>query len=169
MNNGCIFCTIRSNLIRILESFTQCSHRVGAFIREITRLVNPAPIAQTFFTDDTIHERIALDRVITIIDCKTFSIMAFKSYEAEEQIAFSDLDIVLLNRIDLINAKERAYIELLTLAINYQAILYATEYTNIPLNKILDHGSFYLPHTLDKDPHFLNHKHSDHVCAPACN
>lgn len=167
MNNGCVCCTVRGDLIRILESLMQRSHRFDAIILETTGLADPIPVAQTFFMDDTVHEKTALDSVIAVVDAKHFPLQLKKSREAEDQIAFSD--IVLLNKIDLVSAQERAHVQSLILAINPRAILYATERANIPLNKLLDRGSFDLQRTLDNDPHFLDHQHSGHVCGPDCN
>ncbi|MGF7158180.1 CobW family GTP-binding protein [Bartonella heixiaziensis] len=167
MNNGCVCCTVRGDLIRILESLMQRSHRFDAIIIETTGLADPIPVAQTFFMDDTVHEKTALDSVITVVDAKHFSHQLKKSREVEEQIAFSD--IVLLNKIDLVSEEERAHAQSLILAINPRAIIYATERANIPLDKLLDRGSFDLQRTLDNDPHFLDHQHADHVCGPDCN
>ncbi|WP_208434443.1 CobW family GTP-binding protein [Bartonella taylorii] len=167
MNNGCVCCTVRGDLIRILESLMQRSHRFDAIILETTGLADPIPVAQTFFMDDTVHEKTALDSVIAVVDAKHFPLQLKKSREAEDQIAFSD--IILLNKIDLVSAEERAHVQSLILAINPRAILYATERANIPLNKLLDRGSFDLQRTLDNDPHFLDHQHSNHVCGPDCN
>ncbi|OPB34801.1 CobW family GTP-binding protein [Bartonella taylorii] len=167
MNNGCVCCTVRGDLIRILESLMQRSHRFDAIILETTGLADPIPVAQTFFMDDTVHEKTALDSVIAVVDAKHFPLQLKKSREAEDQIAFSD--IILLNKIDLVSAEECAHVQSLILAINPRAILYATERANIPLNKLLDRGSFDLQRTLDNDPHFLDHQHSNHVCGPDCN
>ncbi|WP_208441234.1 CobW family GTP-binding protein [Bartonella raoultii] len=167
MNNGCVCCTVRGDLIRILESLMQRSHRFDAIIIETTGLADPIPVAQTFFMDDTVHEKTALDSVIAVVDAKHFPSQLKESREAEDQIAFAD--IVLLNKIDLVNAKERAHVESLILAINPRAVLYTTERANIPLDKLLNLGSFDLQRTLENDPHFLDHHHSDHVCGPDCN
>ncbi|WP_208438152.1 CobW family GTP-binding protein [Bartonella taylorii] len=167
MNNGCICCTVRGDLIRILESLMQRSHRFDAIILETTGLADPIPVAQTFFMDDTVHEKTALDSVIAVVDAKHFPLQLKKSREAEDQIAFSD--IILLNKIDLVSAEERAHAQSLILAINPRATLYTTERANIPLNELLDRGAFDLQRTLDNDPHFLDHQHSNHVCGPDCN
>ncbi|OPB31301.1 GTPase, G3E family [Bartonella sp. AR 15-3] len=167
MNNGCICCTVRGDLIRVLESLMQRSNRFDAIIIETTGIADPTPVAQTFFMDDTIREKTALDSVITLIDAKHLPLQLKESPEAEDQIAFAD--IILLNKIDLVSAEERAHIESLIYTINSNAIIYATERANIPLNKILDRGSFDLQRVLENDPHFLNHKNPDHVCSPECN
>ncbi|EJF83304.1 CobW family GTP-binding protein [Candidatus Bartonella washoeensis] len=167
MNNGCVCCTVRGDLIRILESLMQRSHRFDAIIIETTGLADPIPVAQTFFMDDTVHEKTALDSVIAIVDAKHLPSQLKKSREVEEQIAFSD--IILLNKMDLVSAEERAHAQSLILAINPRAIIYATERADISLDKLLNRGSFDLKHALDNDPHFLDHQHSDHVCGPACD
>ncbi|WP_455473896.1 CobW family GTP-binding protein [Bartonella sp. B30(2025)] len=167
MNNGCVCCTIRGDLIRVLESLMQRAHRFDAIIIETTGLADPAPVAQTFFMDDTLHRKTALDSIIAVVDAKHFPLQLKKSREAEEQIAFSD--IILLNKTDLVSTEERAHVESLILAINPWAILYATEHANLPLDKLLNRGSFDLQRILDNDPHFLNHQHSSHVCDSNCH
>lgn len=167
MNNGCVCCTVRGDLIRVLESLMQRSHRFDAIIIETTGLADPIPVAQTFFMDDTVHEKTALDSVIAVVDAKHLPLQLKESREAEDQIAFAD--IVLLNKIDLVNERERAHVESLILAINPRAVLYATERANISLDKLLNLGSFDLQRTLENDPHFLDHHHSDHVCGPGCD
>ncbi|WP_455478066.1 CobW family GTP-binding protein [Bartonella sp. B10] len=167
MNNGCVCCTVRGDLIRILESLMKRSHRFDAIIIETTGLADPIPVAQTFFMDDDVHAKTALDSVIAVVDAKHFPLQLKKSREAEEQIAFSD--IILLNKIDLVSAKERMHAESLIRAINPRAVIYTTERANIPLDKLLDCGSFDLQRTLDNTPHFFDHQHSDHVCNADCN
>lgn len=167
MNNGCVCCTVRGDLIRVLESLMQRSHRFDAIIIETTGLADPIPVAQTFFMDDTVHEKTALDSVIAVVDAKHLPLQLKESREAEDQIAFAD--IVLLNKIDLVNERERDHVESLILAINPRAVLYATERANISLDKLLNLGSFDLQRTLENDPHFLDHHHSDHVCGPGCD
>ncbi|MBB4076797.1 G3E family GTPase [Bartonella fuyuanensis] len=171
MNNGCICCTVRGDLIRILESLMQRSHRFDAIIIETTGLADPVPVAQTFFLDDTIHEKTTLDSIIAVVDAKHLPSQLKKSREAEDQIAFSD--IILLNKIDLVNAQEQAHVRSLVLAINPRAILYETKCTNIPLEKLLNRGFFDLQQILDHEPHFLDHQptdqHTDHVCSPNCH
>ncbi|UNE53597.1 CobW family GTP-binding protein [Bartonella machadoae] len=167
MNNGCVCCTVRGDLIRILESLIQRSHRFDAIIIETTGLADPIPVAQTFFMDDTVQEKTALDSVIAVVDAKHLPSQLKKSREAEDQIAFSD--VILLNKIDLVTPQERAHAESLILAINPQAVIYTTERANIPLDKLLNLGSFDLQRVLENDPHFLDPQHTDHICGPDCN
>ncbi|GAA4665257.1 GTP-binding protein [Bartonella pachyuromydis] len=167
MNNGCVCCTVRGDLIRVLESLMQRSHRFDAIIIETTGLADPIPVAQTFFMDDTVHEKTALDSVIAVVDAKHFPSQLKESREAEDQIAFAD--IILLNKIDLVNEGERSHVESLILTINPRAVLYTTERANISLDKLLNLGSFDLQRTLENEPHFLDHYHSDHICGPNCD
>ncbi|KEC54778.1 hypothetical protein O9A_01392 [Bartonella koehlerae C-29] len=167
MNNGCVCYTVRGDLIRILESLMQSSHRFDAIIIETTGLADPVPVAQTFFMDDTVHEKTALDSVIAVVDAKQLALQLKKSREAEEQIAFAD--IILLNKIDLVSAKERIQAESLILAINPRAVIYTTKRANIPFEKLLDRGSFDLQRVLENDHHFLDHQHSNHICGPDCH
>ncbi|WP_019223658.1 CobW family GTP-binding protein [Bartonella rattaustraliani] len=167
MNNGCVCCTVRGDLIRILESLMQRSHRFDAIIIETTGLADPIPVAQTFFMNNTVHEKTVLDSVIAVVDAKHLPSQLKKSREAEDQIAFSD--IIILNKIDLVNTQERAHAESLIFAINPRAILYTTERANIALEKILNLGSFDLQRILENEPHFLEHQHPDHICGPDCH
>ncbi|MCZ2328997.1 CobW family GTP-binding protein [Bartonella sp. F02] len=167
MNNGCVCCTVRGDLIRVLESLMQRSHRFDAIIIETTGLADPAPVAQTFFMDDSVHDKTTLDSVIAVVDAKHLPYQLKESREAEDQIAFSD--IILLNKTDLVSPEEQAHVKSLIQAINPGAILYTTERANISLDKLLDRGSFDLQRTLENDPHFLEHQHIDHVCGPDCD
>ena len=167
MNNGCICCTVRGDLIRVVESLMR-RPRFDGIIVETTGLADPVPVAQTFFMDDDVRAKTALDAVITLVDAKHLPLRLKDSREAEDQIAFAD--IVLLNKTDLVNAEELSEVESLVRAINPAARVYRTERSGIELERILDQGAFDLEHVLEDDPHFLDHdEHDDHICGPDCD
>ncbi|WP_439271725.1 CobW family GTP-binding protein [Pseudochrobactrum sp. HB0163] len=167
MNNGCICCTVRGDLIRVVEGLMRRPGRFDAIIVETTGLADPVPVAQTFFMDDDVRAKTELDAVIALVDAKHLPLRLKDSREAEDQIAFAD--VVLLNKTDLVNAQELADVEATIRAINPHAIIHRTQRAAIDLTKVLDRGAFDLQRTLDHDPHFLDHDHPDHVCGPDCD
>src|ERR1700739_3658988 len=106
MNNGCICCTVRGDLIRIIEGLMKRKGRFDAILIETTGLADPAPVAQTFFVDDGVRARTKLDPIVPVVDAKNFLQRLEDSHEAAEQVAFAD--IVLLNKIDLVSPEEAA-------------------------------------------------------------
>ncbi len=167
MNNGCICCTVRGDLIRVVEGLMRRPGRFDAIIVETTGLADPVPVAQTFFMDDDVRAKTQLDAVIALVDAKHLPLRLKDSKEAEDQIAFAD--VVLLNKTDLVNAQELADIEATIRAINPHAIIHRTQRAAIDLAKVLDRGAFDLKRALDNDPHFLDHDHPDHICGPDCD
>ena len=103
MNNGCICCTVRGDLIRILGGLMKRADKLDAIIVETTGLADPAPVAQTFFVDQDVSDRTKLDAIVTVADAVHLSSQLGEHHEAEEQIAFAD--VVLLNKIDLVDDK----------------------------------------------------------------
>ena len=162
MNNGCVCCTVRGDLIRILNGLMK---RVGGFdgiLIETTGLADPAPVAQTFFMDDDVRAKTHLDAVVTVVDGKHIAERLKDAPEAREQIAFGD--VILVNKTDLLNDDELAGIEQSVRAINPYAILHRTVKSDIALDEILDRGAFDLERILDIEPSFLteDHHHHDH-------
>jgi len=100
MNNGCICCTVRGDLIRVVEGLMRRPGRFDAIIVETTGLADPVPVAQTFFMDDDVRDKTALDAVVALVDAKHLPLRLKDSREAEDQIAFAD--VVLLNKTDLV-------------------------------------------------------------------
>ena len=167
MNNGCVCCTVRGDLIRVVEGLMR-RPRFDGIIVETTGLADPVPVAQTFFMDDDVRAKTALDAVITLVDAKHLPLRLKDSREAEDQIAFAD--IVLLNKTDLVSAEELANVESLVRAINPAAKIHHTERSGIDLKNILGQNAFDLQHVLADDPHFLDHDdHHDHECGPDCD
>ncbi|MDB5551890.1 MAG: GTP-binding protein [Rhizobium sp.] len=167
MNNGCICCTVRGDLIRVVEGLMRRPGRFDAIIVETTGLADPVPVAQTFFMDDDVRAKTQLDAVIALVDAKHLPLRLKDSREAEDQLAFAD--VVLLNKTDLVSPQELNKIEQIIKVINPSARIYHTERSNVDLNKVLDLGAFDLERALENDPQFLEHGHEDHVCGPDCD
>ncbi|WP_438751799.1 CobW family GTP-binding protein [Pararhizobium sp. O133] len=169
MNNGCVCCTVRGDLIRVVEGLMRRPGRFDAIIVETTGLADPVPVAQTFFMDDDVRAKTELDAVVALVDAKHLPLRLKDSREAEDQIAFAD--VVLLNKTDLVTPEELAKIEATVRAINPSARIHRTQRSEIDLTKVLDQGAFNLERALENDPHFLDHDDHhdhDHACGPDC-
>jgi len=162
MNNGCVCCTVRGDLIRIIEGLMKRKGKFDAIVVETTGLARPAPVAQTFFVDAEVREKTKLDAIVTVVDAKHVLHRLSESDEAQEQIAFAD--VVLLNKTDLVAAEDVAAVERRIRQINPTARVHRTERCGIELQKILEQGAFDLDRVLEIDPHFL----PDHDCDEAC-
>ncbi|CAN7359025.1 GTP-binding protein [Pararhizobium sp. LjRoot255] len=169
MNNGCVCCTVRGDLIRVVEGLMRRPGRFDAIIVETTGLADPVPVAQTFFMDDDVRAKTELDAVVALVDAKHLPLRLKDSREAEDQIAFAD--VVLLNKTDLVTSEELARIEATVRVINPSARIHRTVRSEIDLANVLNQGAFNLERALENDPHFLDqddHDH-DHECGPDCN
>jgi G3E family GTPase len=163
MNNGCVCCTVRGDLIRVVEGLMKRPGRFDGILVETTGLADPAPVAQTFFMDDEVRAKSKLDAVVTIADAKHLTARLTDSPEAQEQIGFAD--VILLNKTDLVTAEELAAVERRIRAINPHATIHRTERCAISLDRVLDRGAFDLDRVLSLDPEFLDghdHDHHDH-------
>jgi G3E family GTPase len=176
MNNGCVCCTVRGDLIRVLQGLMKRKGRFDAIIVETTGLADPAPVAQTFFMDDEVRAKTRLDAVVALVDAKHVTARLDDSSEAEDQIAFAD--VILLNKIDLVDSDEKSRLHKVLTRINPHAIIYETLKAEISLDKILGRGAFDLSRILEDDPSFLNdpsedhhhhHDDHDHQCGPDCD
>ena len=167
MNNGCVCCTVRGDLIRVVEGLMRRPGRFDAIIVETTGLADPVPVAQTFFMDEDVRAKSRLDAVVALVDAKHLPARLKDSREAEDQIAFAD--VVLLNKTDLVTPEELDAIERTVRAINPSARIHRTERASVPLDTVLDRGAFDLNRALENDPHFLDHDHPDHACGPDCD
>ncbi|MFZ1813467.1 MAG: GTP-binding protein [Rhizobiaceae bacterium] len=167
MNNGCVCCTVRGDLIRVVQNLMKRKGRFDAIVVETTGLADPAPVAQTFFMDEDVRARSRLDAVVALADAKHLLLRLQDSPEAEEQIGFAD--VVLLNKTDLVSAAELEKVEAVIRQINPTAKIHRTERANIALTEILDRGAFDLDRALENDPHFLDQEHHDHECGPDCD
>jgi G3E family GTPase len=159
MNNGCICCTVRGDLIRIIDGLMRRKGKFDAIIVETTGLADPAPVAQTFFVDENVGKKARLDAVVTVADAKWLRDRLRDAPEAKNQIAFAD--VILLNKTDLVTAEELREIEARIRGINPYAKLHRTQRAQIPLNEVLGQGAFDLERILDIEPEFL--KADDHA------
>ena len=164
MNNGCICCTVRGDLIRILEGLMKRRGRFDAVIVETTGLADPAPVAQTFFVDQDVQAMARLDAVVTVADAKWLSDRLKDAPEAKNQIAFAD--VIVLNKTDLVDAAQLREVEARIRAINPYARLHKTQRCAVPLDAVLDRHAFNLDRILEIEPEFLTeddgHEHHDH-------
>ncbi len=163
MNNGCICCTVRGDLIRIIEGLMKRKGKFDAIIVETTGLAQPAPVAQTFFVDEDVKAKTALDAIVTVVDAKHVALRLADAPEAQEQIAFAD--VILLNKTDLVSPEELQAVERAIRAINPTARLHKTQKSAIALDKVLGVGAFDLARVTELDPHFL----PDHECDDSCD
>lgn len=160
MNNGCICCTVRGDLVRILDGLMKRKGKFDAIIVETTGLADPAPVAQTFFVDEDVQKNARLDAVVTVADAKWLSDRLKDAPEAKNQIAFAD--VIVLNKTDLVTKPELAEVEARIRGINPYAKLHRTERCSVALADVLDRGAFDLDRILDIEPDFLEVDDHDH-------
>lgn len=153
MNNGCICCSVRGDLIRILGRLLKRKDRLDGILIETTGLANPAPVAQTFFTDDEMRRNFRLDGIVTVVDAKHVSLHLDSDDESVKQLAFAD--VVLLNKTDLATPAELDALEARIRGINAVASITRTLNCDIPLDRVLGIGGFNLGHATELDPKFL--------------
>ena len=152
-NNGCLCCTVRGDLIRILDRLMARRHDFDHILIETTGLADPGPVAQTFFADERIAARLRLDGIVTLVDALHLERQLDESEATRSQVAFAD--VLLLNKIDLVGAESLERVEGLLRRINTTAPLYRTRQAAVGLDRILDLGAFELDRALELDPHFL--------------
>ncbi|WP_183242519.1 GTP-binding protein [Bradyrhizobium sp. cir1] len=160
MNNGCICCTVRGDLVRIMDGLMKRKGKFDAIIVETTGLADPAPVAQTFFVDEDVQKNARLDAVVTVADAKWLSDRLKDAPEAKNQIAFAD--VIVLNKTDLVTKPELAEVEARIRGINPYAKLHRTERCSVALADVLDRGAFDLDRILDIEPDFLEADDHDH-------
>jgi G3E family GTPase len=153
MNNGCICCTVRGDLIRILGNLLKRRDRFDAILIETTGMADPGPVAQTFFVDPDMQQKVRLDGIITLVDTKHIGEHLGTSREAQEQIAFAD--VIVLNKIDLVSAEDVDNLRMRLHRINPSARLLTAQMAAIDLKLVLNVGAFELKRALEIDPRFL--------------
>ena len=153
MNNGCICCTVRGDLIRILGNLMKRRDRFDHIMIETTGMADPGPVAQTFFMDDELREQLSLDGVVTLVDAKHVLMHIEDSDEVKEQIAFAD--VILLNKIDLVSSAELDQLESRIHSMNAAAKIFRTQDAVIDMDKVLNLGGFDLDRALEVDPKFM--------------
>jgi len=165
MNNGCICCTVRGDLIRIIGSLMRRKGRFDGIIVETTGLADPAPVAQTFFVDEDVKRATKLDAIVTVVDAKHLPARLKDSEEAQEQIAFAD--IIVLNKMDLVSPAEADEVERMIKAINPYAEIRRSTKSDVPLDAVVGRDAFNLARILEKEPDFLSgddhHEHDSEV------
>ena len=160
MNNGCICCTVRGDLVRILDGLMRRKGKFDAIIVETTGLADPAPVAQTFFIDENIGRRTKLDAVVTVADAKWLNERLKDAPEAKNQIAFAD--VILINKTDLVSPEELSEVEARIRGINPYAKVHKVQHAKVPLNAVLGRNAFDLDRILDLEPEFLGSENDDH-------
>ena len=165
MNNGCICCTVRGDLIRILGTLMKRRDKFDYILVETTGLADPAPVAQTFFVDEEVRAQLRLDAIVTVVDAKHLALHLFEEKEegieneALEQLAFADR--VLINKVDLVNEEELLLVEKQIRSINAGASLVRTQMSKVDLDWVLNARAFELSRVLEVDPQFLDE--SEHL------
>jgi len=160
MNNGCICCTVRGDLIRIVGGLMKRRDKFDGIIVETTGLAMPAPVAQTFFVDETVRARTRLDAIVTVVDAKNLPQRLIDSAEAAEQIAFAD--VIVLNKLDLVTPEELDAVEAQIRKINRFATIHRTTRGNMKVTDLLEQHAFDLDRVLDRVPDFLTHDEHEH-------
>ena len=153
MANGCICCTVRGDLIRVLGNLMKRRDKFDYVVVETTGLADPGPVAQTFFMDDEISSEFSLDGIITLVDTFHINQQLGRSDESTEQIAFAD--VIVLNKTDLVKDTELDKLEARLREMNKMAKFIRSEMANVPINAVLDKSAFNLDQALIRRPTFL--------------
>lgn len=153
MNNGCICCTVRGDLIRILGNLMKRKDKLDYILIETTGLADPAPVAQTFFVDEEMQEQYQIDGIVTVVDAKHVLQHIDDSDECQQQIAFAD--VILLNKIDLVSKEDLGKLEKKIKSMNAVAKIYHTENADIPIGKLLNIKAFDLDAKVEVNPDFM--------------
>ena len=165
MNNGCICCTVRGDLIRIIGGLMKRRQKFDGIIVETTGLADPAPVAQTFFADEDVKKATRLDAIVTVADAKHLLLRLEDSKEAKEQIAFAD--IIVLNKMDLVTPAEADDVERRIRGINPYAEIRRATKSDVPISAVIGREAFSLERILEHEPDFLSgeddHEHDDEV------
>ena len=168
MNNGCICCTVRGDLIRILgtlrEKRDEGKLKFDRVVIETTGMADPGPVAQTFFTDEEIGNYYLLDSIITLVDAKHAPKQLDEFHEAQEQVGFADR--ILLSKTDLVSQDETDSLSKRLKRMNPRAPIKKVHFGDAPIGEVLDIRGFNLNAILQLDPEFLvdsHHEHHDQV------
>ncbi|MEL6457068.1 MAG: GTP-binding protein [Cyanobacteria bacterium J06621_15] len=167
MNNGCICCTVRGDLMRIIGNLMKRRDKFDHLVIETTGLADPAPVIQTFFVDEDMREQLLLDAVVTVVDAKHIS-QHWDADEAQEQIAFAD--VILINKTDLVSSEQLEELENKIRGMNAIAKIYRTKDAQLEMDALLGVKAFDLNRALEIDPEFLGedaHEHDEDVYSVA--
>jgi len=169
LNNGCICCRVRGDLIRILGNLMKRKDRFDYVLIETTGLADPGPVAQTFFVDDEMQSGLRLDGILTVVDARHILLHLDDSKECQEQVAFAD--VILLNKTDLVSPDELDQLEARLRQINRVAKIHRCRNAQVAMDHLLNVGGFDLERILEHEPEFLevarhghdhDHEHHDH-------
>ena len=167
MNNGCICCTVRGDLMRIIGNLMKRRDKFDHLVIETTGLADPAPVIQTFFVDEDMREQLLLDAVVTVVDAKHIW-QHWDADEAQEQIAFAD--VILINKTDLVSSEQLEELENRIRGMNAIAKIYRTKDAQLEMDALLGVKAFDLNRALEIDPEFLGedaHEHDEDVYSVA--
>jgi G3E family GTPase len=170
-NNGCICCTVRGDLIRILGKLFRFKSDLDAIIIETTGLADPGPVAQTFFMDESIKEFARLDGIVTLVDAKHIEQHLDEEKpegvenESVEQVCFADR--LLLNKVDLVSPEDLTRVEARLKKLNAYAPIVQCQNANVGMESVLNIKAFELQRVLEMDPGFMDldaeHMHDEKV------
>ncbi|MEM8670102.1 MAG: GTP-binding protein [Planctomycetota bacterium] len=160
MNNGCICCNVRGDLIRILGNLMKRRDKFEHIMIETTGMADPGPVAQTFFMDDEMREAFSLDGVVTLVDAKHVALHIDDGEEVKEQIAFAD--VVLLNKTDLVSSDDLDRLEDRIQSMNAAARIHRTREAVVEMEHVINIGGFDLDRALEEDPNFTRRYRSEH-------
>ncbi len=153
MSNGCICCTVRGDLIRVLGNLMKRRDRFDYVLVETTGLADPGPVAQTFFMDDEIREEFSLDGIVTLVDAAHIEQQLGRSDESTEQVAFAD--VLVLNKTDLVDDEALDRLEARLREMNRMAQVVRSERADVPVDTVLNLDAFNLDEVLERRPTFL--------------
>jgi G3E family GTPase len=153
MNNGCICCTVRGDLIRILGNLMKRRDKFDHILVETTGMADPGPVAQTFFVDEDLKALFTLDAIVTLVDAKHVQLHLEDSNECKEQIAFAD--VLIVNKTDLVSERELELLEKKITSMNSMATVIRAQNANVPISQVLDVGGFDLKRAVVTKPSFL--------------
>ena len=165
INNGCVCCKVRGDLIEALGHLLSSGIAFDRMVIETSGLADPAPIIQSFVLDEVLRGHFALDAIVTVVDARHFA-MHLEHDEAREQIAFAD--VVLLNKVDLEMPSQIDIVETEIRRLNPLAIIHRTRDCALPLGDVLDVGAFDLKNLLSLDPALLDEHAHEHDASIGC-
>ena len=152
-SNGCICCTVRGDLIRVLGQLLKRRDRFDHILIETTGMADPGPVAQTFFLDDDLRDQFVVDAIVTLVDARHFEQHMKELTEPAIQVGFAD--VVILNKTDLVGAADLARIERQIRGINGTAKIHRAVNAEVPIDVVLGLGAFDLDRALAFDKQFL--------------
>ena len=153
MSNGCICCTVRGDLIRVLGNLMKRRDKFDYVLVETTGLADPGPVAQTFFMDDEIRDEFSLDGIVTLVDAAHIEQQLGRSDESSEQVAFAD--VIVLNKTDLVSDESLNILESRLRDMNRMARLVRSRQADVSIDTVLNLDAFDLDQVLERRPSFL--------------